>query len=171
MGKASVKTNKNIYFRTREERGLTRDKASEVLEVLSPERIEKIENERMLATPEDVIAMAKGYKAANLCNYYCSNECPIGKKYVPELEVKDLSKIVVEMLSSLNAANKERNNLIDIAADGVISSDEVEEFVRIKKELENISMSVETLKIWCEQMISEGKIDIEKYNECMKKSD
>lgn len=44
MPKVSSKENKNIYFQRREELGLTRDKASELLESIPPERIEKIEN-------------------------------------------------------------------------------------------------------------------------------
>ena len=43
MPRVSSKENKNIYFRLREEMGLTRDKASELLESIPPERIEKID--------------------------------------------------------------------------------------------------------------------------------
>ena len=45
MARASTKENKNIYHRTRESLQLTREAASDLLEVISPERIEKIENE------------------------------------------------------------------------------------------------------------------------------
>lgn len=38
--------------------------------------------------------MADGYNIPNLCNYYCANECPIGRQYVTEVEIKDLSQIV-----------------------------------------------------------------------------
>ena len=41
MARSSVKANKNIYHTTREELNLTREKASELLESLPPERIEK----------------------------------------------------------------------------------------------------------------------------------
>lgn len=44
MGRASVKVNKNIYQIKREELGLTREKASELIGSITPERIEKIEN-------------------------------------------------------------------------------------------------------------------------------
>ena len=42
MARASVKENKNPYQTTREELGLTREKASELLVSLPAERIEKI---------------------------------------------------------------------------------------------------------------------------------
>ena len=45
MGRVSVKENKNIYQLRREELGLSREKASELLETMPAERIEKIESE------------------------------------------------------------------------------------------------------------------------------
>ena len=51
MGRISMKENKNIYHICREELGLSREKASELLEVIPPERIEKIENEKSLPRP------------------------------------------------------------------------------------------------------------------------
>ena len=62
MGRASVKKDKNIYHLTRDELGLTREKASELLEAIPPERIEKIENERVQPHPEEVLLMSKKYK-------------------------------------------------------------------------------------------------------------
>ena len=45
MGKRSTKENKNIYQLYREEAELTREKASEKMEYISADRIEKIESE------------------------------------------------------------------------------------------------------------------------------
>ena len=64
MARASTKDNKNIYFRQREQCGLTREEASEVLGGLTADRIEKIENERSLAHPDEVLMMAEGYIGA-----------------------------------------------------------------------------------------------------------
>ena len=61
MGKASVKENKNRYFQAREDLELTRAEASERLGVISEDRLEKIENERIAPQPYDVLAMAKAY--------------------------------------------------------------------------------------------------------------
>ena len=163
MGRVSTRANKNLYQKKREELGLTREKASELLETVPPERIEKIENEKSLPHPDEVLAMAEGYKAPQLCNYYCANECPIGKQYVPEIKVKDLSRIVLEMLASLNSMHKQQERLIEITADGTIGTDEVRDFVMIQDELEKISITVETLQLWAEQMLATGKIDIAAY--------
>ena len=164
MGRASVKENKNIYQKCREGLGLTREKAGDLLEVIPPERIEKIENERSSAHPDEVVIMAEKYKAPHLCNYYCANECPIGQKYVPEIKTKELSQIVLEMLASLNSMSRKQERLIEITADGQIGGDEVKDFIQIQDELEKISVAVETLQIWTEKMMADGNIDKELYD-------
>jgi len=164
MGRASVKENKNIYQKCREGLGLTREKAGDLLEVIPPERIEKIENERSSAHPDEVVIMADKYKAPHLCNYYCANECPIGQKYVPEIKTKELSQIVLEMLASLNSMSRKQERLIEITADGQIGGDEVKDFIQIQDELEKISVAVETLQIWTEKMMADGYIDKELYD-------
>ena len=164
MARASTKENKNIYHRTRESLQLTREAASDLLEVISPERIEKIENERSLPHPDEVLIMAEKYKQPNLCNYYCANECTIGQQYVPEIKIKDLSQIVLETVASLNSLNKQKERLIEITVDGKITGDELEDFIYIQEELEKISIAVETLQLWSEKMLATGVIDIEQYN-------
>ena len=68
------------------------------------------------------------------------------------------------MLASLNAMDRKKERLIEIAADGTISKDELDDFVRIQKELERISVTVETLQLWVEKMLANGRIDTEAYN-------
>lgn len=164
MGRASTKENKNRYQLIREELGLSREKASELLEIIPPERIEKIENERSDPHPDEVLLMSQKYRKPSLCNFYCSNQCPIGQQYVPEVQVKELSSIVLEMLASLNAVHKQKDRLIEIAADGKISGDEIDDFIYIQEELERISITVETLQLWSERMLAYGVIDAEQYN-------
>jgi len=163
MGRSSTKENKNRYQLVREELGLSREKASDLLEIISPERLEKIENERSDPHPDEVLLMAQKYRKPSLCNYYCANQCPIGMEYVPEVQVKELSTIVLEMLASLNSVQKQKDRLIEIAADGQISGDEIDDFIFIQEELERISITVETLQLWSEKMLANGMIDAEAY--------
>jgi len=163
MARASTKENKNRYHLIREELGLSREKASELLEIISPERLEKIENERTEPHPDEVLLMSQKYRKPSLCNYYCANQCPIGQEYVPEVQVKELSSIVLEMLASLNAVHKQKDRLIEIAADGKISGEEIDDFIYIQEELERISITVETLQLWAEKMLANGVIDAETY--------
>jgi hypothetical protein len=163
MARVSTKENKSPYQTTREAMKLTRETASDLLETLSPERIEKIENDRALPHPDEVMVMAQKYKQPSLCNFYCANQCPIGAQYVPEIKVKDLSQIVLEMLASLNSMQKGKDRLIEITLDGKITGDELKDFVAIQQQLENISIAVETLQLWSERMLATGMIDPEQY--------
>ena len=163
MGRLSTKENKTLFQLSREELGYSREKASELLGWISPERIEKIENEKSLPHPDEVLAMATVYKNPKLCNFYCANLCPIGQEYVPEIKIKDLSQIILEMLASLNSMRNKQERLIEITADGQISGDEIEDFVHIQDELEKISITVETLQLWSERMLATGAIDMEAY--------
>ncbi len=164
MGRASTKENKSIYQITREELKLTREKADELIGYMSPERIEKIENYKVNIQPDDVMALADCYKAPRLCNYYCANECPIGQKYIPEVEVKDLAQITIETLNSLNKINREKDRLLEIIEDGRITDDELADFVLIKKTLDKISLSVDTLQLWVNQAIADGDLDETAFN-------
>lgn len=159
MGRKSTKENKNIYQTSRENAGLTREAAAEQLTFISSDRIEKIENEKSNPHPDEILAMADCYKNPSLCNYYCSHECPIGQEYVPEVTAKDLSVITLEMLSTLNTLSKEKDRMIDIAADGKVTEDEIADFLRIKDYLENMSLTIESLKLWVENTIASGEID------------
>ena len=163
MGRLSTKENKTIFQLSREELGYSREKASELLGWISPERIEKIENEKSMPHPDEILAMSIVYKNPKLCNFYCANLCPSGQEYVPEVKIKDLSQIVLEMLASLNAMRKKQERLIEITADGKISGDEVEDFIRIQEDLEKISITVETLQLWSERMLATGAIDMDTY--------
>jgi hypothetical protein len=64
---------------------------------------------------------------------------------------------------------KSQERLIEITADGVIENDELEDFIFIQKELERISVTVETLQLWTEQMLATEKIDVKQYKELLKK--
>lgn len=165
MARTSKKENKSLYQLRREALGLTREKASEMLEFISPERIERIESGRYYPHSDEVIAMAEKYKAPELCNYFCSNQCTVGNKYVPQIEMKQLSQIVLELVSSVNAVQDARMKLIEISADGKIDDAELDDFVSIQEQLEQISVAVETLQLWTEKMIADGNINVEKYNE------
>lgn len=159
MGRKSTKENKNIYQTSREGMGLTREAAAELLKFISSDRIEKIENEKSLPHPDEILAMTNCYKNPALCNYYCSHECPIGQEYVPEVKLKDLSQITLEILASLNTLEKEKNRLIEITVDGIISNDERKDFERIQNQLAQINMAIDSLQLWVQQAIADEKIN------------
>ena len=158
MGKMSTKENKNIYQISREEAQLTRAAASEQL-YLSASRIEKIENGSR-PHPDEVLKMAECYRNPALCNDYCCNICEIGQKYVPKVEMKELSQITLEMLASLNALAKEKERLIEITVDGKITADEIPDFLSIQKQLEQMSLIIDSLQLWMQHAVTSGEMDL-----------
>ncbi len=162
MSKKSPKK-KNIYLRCREEAGLTREAAAEQLGFISEDRIYRIEK-GALPDPDEVLTMARCYRSSTLCNYYCANECKIGQEYVPEVKMKELSQITLEMLATLNSLNQNKERLIEITVDGAITDDEVPDFLSIQDSLERMSLAVSALRLWVDQKISEGKLNKEVFS-------
>lgn len=158
MGRKSTKENKTIYQTSRESLELSREAASELLQFISPDRIEKIENGKSDPHPEEVLAMADAYKNPSLCNYFCSHECPIGREYVPEIRTKDLSQITLEMLATLNKLTREKERLIEITVDGELTDDEIPDFIKIREELEKMALAIDSLELWIDNTIASGKI-------------
>lgn len=128
---------------------------------VSDSKIEKFEYELQDPTPYDIVQMADAYKRPDLCNYFCSHKCEIGHRYVPEVEVSDLSDIILETIASLNEINPLTTRLIQIARDGKISDDEIKDFAFISKKLDEISLAVDALNLWVDKTASEQKLNIE----------
>lgn len=159
MGRLSTREDKTIYQLCREASGLSREKASEQMEGMSASRIEKIEYETQQPTPFDVVQMADCYKRPDLCNYYCSHRCEIGSRYVPEVEVSELSDIILETIASLNDINPLTSRLIQIARDGKITDDELPDFAFISSKLDEISLAVNALNLWVEKTAGDNHLN------------
>lgn len=63
------------------------------------------------------------------------------------------------MLASLNSLDKEKNRLIEITVDGQISEDEIRDFEKIQEQLSQISMAIDSLQLWVQKAIADGRID------------
>lgn len=157
----------NMYREVRDKLGLTRDQASELLETIEPSKLERIESEKQLPSPEDVMIMADKYGEPNIRNYYCAKQCPMGQHYVPRIKFIDLEKTVLKLIASLNSMHTKQDKLIEIAEDGRITDDEMRDFISIQKDLEKVSLAVSALEVWTEKMMSSGVIDMEKYEELL----
>lgn len=147
----------NIFKSLRKKKRLSRedvcDMVAESGSILDDTRLERIENGRFRIQPEEVLLLSEVYNEPTLCNHYCSNECPIGKRYVKPVEKTELEKIILSMIASLNAMEKKQERLIEITSDGKVDEHEVKDFIQIQEELQNISMTVEALQFWTEKEI------------------
>lgn len=155
MGRKSIREDKTRWQLSRERAGFTRETASEQLAFITEDRIEKIESGRSPVRPEEVLAMSKCYREPELCNYYCSNECPIGRSYVPEVKVSELEHIVLEALAALKDFEKEKDRLIEISADGTIDSEEQADFEKIRRKLERVTGASEAMRLWAGKNLPE----------------
>lgn len=164
MGKQSTRENKTFYQLCRESAGLTRMEASEKMTAVSDSKIEKFEYELQEPTPYDIVQMADTYKRPDLCNYYCSHKCEIGHRYVPEIEVSNLSNIILETIASLNELNPLTTRLIQIARDGKITDDEIKDFAFISKKLDEVSLAIDSLNLWVDKTASEQGLNINLLN-------
>ena len=75
----------------------------------------------------------------------------------------------MKLVASLNSMHAKKDKLIEIAEDGIISDDEMLDFISIQKDLERVSLAVSALEVWTEKMMSSGIIDMEKYKELINK--
>lgn len=160
VGKVSVKEDKNIYQEVREEQGLSRKKATDIISkiengryaFLNEDRLVKVENETVKIQPEDVLALSLAYNKPELRNYYCCHQCPIGEKDAPEVVCMDnVHEILINMLVSFESINVKKTRLIEILADGKADNDEIGDLKKILQELEKISMTIEAIQLWCEK--------------------
>lgn len=160
MGRRSVKENKSIYMLTREQHGLTRERASEEIDGITPGRLEKLENGRVSMQPEDVVMIARAYKEPGLCNYYCTHECAIGRKNTPVLVEKELPQIAIEMVNAISALYAKKEMLLQIAEDGTVTEDEYQDFEALKLLSDKLVVSAETLQLWLDKAAAEGRVNL-----------
>ena len=84
----------------------------------------------------------------------------IGDRYVPEIEVSELSTIILETIASLNEINPLTSRLIQIARDGKITDDEIKDFAYISQKLDEVSLAIDSLNLWVDKTASEKNINI-----------
>lgn len=158
MGKKATKAADNVYciarYKAAEEESKfdSRESTAELIG-MDRTRLARIELGIVNPYPEEVLQLAKAYGSPELCNVYCSKQCPIGEKTVRTIEIEEFNRIALKALGSLQNADELREKLIQIAADGVISEDEHEDFNHILEELQRISMNAQALQLWADKHI------------------
>ena len=75
------------------------------------------------------------------------------------------------MLASLNAIEKNKERFIEITADGVVSDEELMDFVKVQNELEKISAAVDSLQLWINKTIIDEGINRDRLEEIKKNLD
>lgn len=156
MGRKSTRINKSLYQLAREKKGYTRQEAVEMSEqYFSEGRLEKLESQKLEIHPDEVVKMAELYGDNELCAQYCAKHCAIGKKRkFQEVEMKDLSQIVLEVLSSLNHLNEEKERFIEMSVDGKIDDHEKEDFLYLRDQLFLLRGTIDSFSLWVDEQLN-----------------
>jgi len=154
----------NIYRQCRKEAAVyneklaSMEKAAELLGI-SVSTLSNYELGVTKVIPNDIVMiMADLYKAPQLKNLYCKNECPLGKEHPIAVNIKSLEAVTVNIVSKLDVEEIEniKRKLLEIAEDGMISQDEEEDFKSIVQVLDKLSLTISEMKLLEKKLSSKG---------------
>lgn len=161
MGRDQAKGNENAYFRARKnaaayrEALYSREGAAELLGV-SVSTLADYELGNTKVVPVDkVVLMADLYGCPELRHQYCKNECPIGRDMPIATEARGIEGIALRIMRRLDPDELKRikDDLAEIAEDGVVSEDEKPRLEEILKRLDEIAEALSELRIAGEKAI------------------
>lgn len=167
MGRDATKATGNPWYEARkraaefDDRLYSREGAAERLG-MSVSSVADAELGLTKCMPVDkAVLMADMYKAPELLNYYCLNECPIGCRHPISDEVLDVDRITVKILKnlSLDRLGEISQKMLDIAYDGVVSEDEKPELKEVVEYLEEVAKTISELKILADKLMNGGAKD------------
>lgn len=114
-------------------------------------RLARIELGILTPYPEEVLLMATAYNAPELGNHHCTKQCPLGQQIIQPVEVADLDRLTIQILSSFRRIEHIKDVLVDITADGVIDASERPQLEEVMAALDAISANAQGLKLWAEK--------------------
>lgn len=156
MTKVAPSTAANRYYlarRTaaeRNERMSSREGASEETGI-DRKRLQRIEIGTLNPYPEEVLLMADTYHAPELLNYHCSHCCPIGQRTVPRAEASELDRITVKCLNALEEIRDSDKELLQIARDGTLTTDEVPQMEHLLSGIQRIATVALEIQIYLDK--------------------
>lgn len=161
MGKGPINENNNVYFKARKnavvynEKLYSREGAAELLGI-SVSTLADYELGNTKVVPVDkVILMADLYNAPELITGYCMRECPVHGFLPLATEEKGVQGITLRLLRRFDEdeLKEMKEDLIEIAEDGIISSEEFPKLKAILEKLEKIAEIISEMKIIGEKYI------------------
>lgn len=135
MPKMATKAADNVFYRARiaaaswNDRLGSREGASEVTGI-DRTRLANIELGTINPHPEEVLMLSDTYNAPELQNHFCSHLCPLGIGTISPIELEELERVTLQLISAMKSLPEVKDGIIDIAADGVIDAKERPAFCR-----------------------------------------
>ena len=120
----------NIYKNARKSAGFTQEKASQLLNV-SVDSLRYYEQSQRPVPSDVASAMCDVYQAPYLAVQHLRLTSDLGKRVVPEIQLKDLPEAVLGVLAAVQRFCAKREAMVEIAADGQIAESEQAEWDEI----------------------------------------
>lgn len=135
-----------MYRIARKEADLTLEEAAWQLNV-APRTLGKYESGELRVPPETAIRMGHVYNMPELPLNHCAKHCAIGQIYHPVFELGNVATGTLQLMRELRDVNERMGALVNIAADGHISPEELTEFETILQELAELGEAIERMRL------------------------
>ena len=122
MSKMATKAADNVFYKARiaaaswNDRLGSREGASEVTGI-DRTRLANIELGTINPHPEEVLMLSDTYNAPELQNHFCSHLCPLGIGTISPIELEELERVTLQLISAMKSLPEVKDGIIDIAAD------------------------------------------------------
>ena len=162
MPKLPTKAAGNVYCEARLSASSFNDRLSsrEGAEVcgIDRTRLARVELGTKTPYPEEVMIMADSYNAPELINWYCANECPIGKKTVPKLELNNADRAVLNYIVALMDLRNSEPEIIEFAkqtSNGkTLDGETMPLLTRTLEKANEFSIRAQEMSLWAEKNIT-----------------
>lgn len=162
MAKECMKNNQNIYFHARKNAALydknlnSREKTAELIGISVSALSDYELGITKVVPPENVDIMAKLYNCPELRTKYCKEQCPLGKHIEVATSISNLEGIALRMVNEfdIDRIRELIKNIVAVAADGVITSDEKLTVKNILVQLDKISLAISEMKLIGEKALN-----------------
>lgn len=135
----------NIYKTVRKSAGFTQERAAQLLNV-SVDALRDYEQGQRPVPSDVASAMCDVYQAPYLAVQHLRLSSELGRRVVPEIQLKDLPEAVLGVLAAVQKFVAKRDALVEIASDGQISADEQAEWDEIMQLMDNLNAAVTNMR-------------------------
>ena len=135
----------NIYKNARKSAGFTQEKASQLLNV-SVDSLRDYEQSQRPVPSDVASAMCDVYQAPYLAVQHLRLTSDLGKRVVPEIQLKDLPEAVLGVLAAVQRFCAKREAMVEIAADGQIAESEQAEWDEIMRLANDLNVAMNNMR-------------------------
>ena len=137
---------RNIYKTARTVAGLTQERWAEAVGV-SVDSIRGYENGAVIPADETVKAMSEISGLAPLSYWHLCNKSALASDTLPDVEQLPLPQAVIQLLCAINDFKEYHGGLLELAADGKITSNEIGYWSQIVARLDKVIQAAIQVKV------------------------